>query len=85
MASATGRELAATTGTSAGGSGAGTTGVILIAGGRLTDLRNLPLLPLPTNSKCAGQVLKDNIAGANAFFRLINQLTCVISNFAESA
>lgn len=37
-------------------------------GGRLTDLCNLPLLPLPTNSKCAGQVLKDNIAGANAFF-----------------
>ncbi len=32
MASATGRELAATTGTSAGGSGAGTAGVILIAG-----------------------------------------------------
>ncbi len=85
MASATGRELAATTGTSAGGSGAGTTGVILIAGAGLLTCAIFRSLPLPTNSKCAGQVFKDNIAGANAFFRLINQLTCVISNFAESA
>ena len=54
MASATGRELAATTGTSAGGSGAGTTGVILIAVAGFTDLRNLPAPATPHEQQVRG-------------------------------
>ncbi len=57
-----------------GGRGARTTGVILIAEAGLRPAQSsAPATPHERQVRGAG--LKDNITGANAFFRLINQLT----------
>lgn len=68
MASATGRELAATTGTSAGGSGAGTTGVILIAGAGLLACAIFRSCHSPRTASARGRFLKTISPGPMRFF-----------------
>src|SRR5699024_1829263 len=68
MASATGRELAATTGTSAGGRGVGTTGVMLIAEAGLLTCAIFRSCHSPRTASARGRFLKTISPGPMRFF-----------------